>query len=116
MSKIRDHRFTVSVAADVADRLDQYVSSTENVNRSEVVEQALRLWETFAEYGDKYTVLQEAMALYKKQQERELYRSYYAELSEAAKREDTDWTELSKKSAAETWTAPDSHTACAQVK
>jgi metal-responsive CopG/Arc/MetJ family transcriptional regulator len=108
MSKIRDRRFTVSVAADVADRLDQYVSSTKNVNRSEIVEQALRLWETLAEYSDKSTVLQEAVALFKKQQERELYRSYYAELSAAAKEEDRAWSELGQESAGKGWPSPHS--------
>ena len=103
MSTIRDRRFTVSVAADVADKLDQYVSATENANRSAVVEQALRLWETLAEYGDKFAVLQEAMALYHKQQERELYRSYYAELSQAARNEDAALTELSRQSGVKNW-------------
>ena len=103
MVKTRDRRLTVSVAADVADRLDQYVRDVGNGNRSEVVEQALRLWETLAEYQDKDKVLQEAISLYQKQQERELYRSYYAELGQAAKAEDTQWSELSRESAAQDW-------------
>lgn len=103
-TKTRDRRFTVSVAADLADRLDEYVRSTGKHNRSEVVEEALRLWDSLSGLGgEKETVLQEAIALYQRQQERELYRSYYAELSDAAKNEDAAWSELSKESAAEEW-------------
>jgi len=45
-------------------------------------------------------LLRDTLSLYEKQQERELYRSYYAELSESAKDEDSDWSELSEDSAA----------------
>ncbi|HEY9871746.1 MAG TPA: ribbon-helix-helix protein, CopG family [Candidatus Obscuribacterales bacterium] len=109
MSKTRDRRITVSVAAELVDKVDEYVSKTQRTNRSEVFEQALRLWESLAQYPDKDRVLQEAMNLYEKQQERELYRAYYAELSEAARAEDRDWTELSQDSAAELWPATDTH-------
>jgi Arc/MetJ-type ribon-helix-helix transcriptional regulator len=106
VAKIRDRRFTVSVAADVANRLDEYVSQTENTNRSEVVEQALRLWDSLAEFRNNFGALQEALKLYQKQQERELYRSYYANLSDAAKKEDASWSELSKESTAKEWPVP----------
>jgi Arc/MetJ-type ribon-helix-helix transcriptional regulator len=106
MAKTRDRRFTVSVAADVANRLDEYVSQTENANRSEVVEQALRLWEALAEFRDNSAALQEAIKLYQRQQELELYRSYYANLNDAAKKEDASWSELSKEAAAKEWPVP----------
>ncbi len=106
MTKTRDRRFTVSVAEDVANKLDEYVRQTENANRSEVVEQALRLWDSLAEFRDNYGALQEAIQLYQKQQERELYRSYYSELGDAAQKEDSAWSELSKESAAKEWPAP----------
>jgi Arc/MetJ-type ribon-helix-helix transcriptional regulator len=109
MSKIPDRRFTVSVAADLADKVDEYVGHTDNANRSAVVEEALRLWESLAQYPNKDEVLQEALNLYQKQQERELYRSYYAELSEAAKAEDNAWSELSQESAAKQWPVSDTH-------
>lgn len=111
MNKIPDRRFTVSVAADLADKIDEYVSNTDNANRSEVVEQALRLWESLAKYPDKDQVLQEAMSLYEKQQERELYRAYYAELSKRAQAEDAAWSELSKESAAREWPVNDTRKA-----
>jgi Arc/MetJ-type ribon-helix-helix transcriptional regulator len=106
MGKTRDRRFTVSVAADVANRLDEYVTQTVNTNRSEVVEQALRLWDSLAEFRDNSAALQEAIKLYQKQQERELYRSYYANLSDGAKKEDASWSELSKETAAKEWPVP----------
>jgi metal-responsive CopG/Arc/MetJ family transcriptional regulator len=99
MPKTRNRRFTVSVAEDVANKLDEYVSRTQNANRSEVVEQALRLWDRLAEFRGRESELEEALRLYNKQQERELYRAYYAELSDAAKKEDSAWSELSKESA-----------------
>lgn len=105
MTKTRDRRFTVSVDADLADKLDEYVSKIPDASRSGVVEQALRLWATLSEFPDKDKVLEEAIRLYEKQQERELYRSYYSELSEAAKAEDKDWSELSEQSANKTWPA-----------
>jgi Arc/MetJ-type ribon-helix-helix transcriptional regulator len=106
MSKIRDRRFTVSVAADVADRLDEYVTQSANTNRSEVVEQALRLWDSLAEFRDNSAALHEAIKLYQKQQERELYKSYYANLSDAAKKEDASWSELSKETVTNEWPVP----------
>jgi Arc/MetJ-type ribon-helix-helix transcriptional regulator len=103
LPKTRDRRFTVSVAEDVADKLDEYVRHTQNANRSEVVEQALRLWDRLAEFRGRESELEEALRLYHKQQERELYRAYYAELSDAAKEEDSAWSELNKESAADRW-------------
>lgn len=103
MPKTKDRRFTVSVAEDVATKLDEYVSHTENANRSEVVEQALRLWDRLAEFRGKESELEVALKLYHKAQERELYRAYYAELSDAARKEDSAWSELSKESAVEGW-------------
>ncbi len=109
MSRIPDRRFTVSVSAELADKLDEYVSHKEKVTRSGVVEEALRLWESLAQYPDKDQVLKEAMHLYAQQQERELYRSYYAELSDAARAEDQEWTELSQESASQRWPAPNAN-------
>jgi len=105
MSKRPDRRITVSLAAELADTVDQYVGQTLGTNRSEVVEQALRLWELLAQYPDRDKVLREALGLYEKQQERELYRAYYAELGEPARTEDRDWAELSQDSAADHWPA-----------
>ena len=91
MVKARDRRFTVSVAADVAERLDYRVRTNANANRSALVEEALRVWETLAEYPDKQKTLNQALELYEKEQEREIYRSYYSELSESAKAEDYEF-------------------------
>jgi hypothetical protein len=103
LTKIRTRRFTVSVAADIADRLDEYISSVGSLNRSEIVEQALRLWETLAEYSDKDRVLREAICLYQKENQREFYKSYYAGLGDSARAEDKGWLELSNQSAAQNW-------------
>jgi hypothetical protein len=43
------------------------------------------------------------MKLYEKEQEREIYRSYYSELSESAKAEDAAWSNLSAESAEINW-------------
>ena len=103
MVKARDRRFTVSVAADIAERLDYRVRTNANANRSALVEEALRVWETLAEYPDKQKTLNQALELYEKEQEREIYRSYYSELSESAKAEDDAWSELSAESAERIW-------------
>lgn len=99
MAKTRNRRFTVSVAEDVANKVDEYICQAKNTNRSEVVEQALRLWDRLAEFRGRESELEEALRLYQKQQERELYRAYYAELTDAARKEDADWSGLSKESA-----------------
>ena len=103
MIKNRDKRFTVSVAAEVAEKLDAYVKENENLNRSVVVEHALRLWVRLGDRCKDETQLEEALKLYERVQERELYRTYYANLSKKAKEEDSDWAQLSRKSANNGW-------------
>lgn len=103
MSKTPDRRITVSIAADLADDVDSYVNKTERTNRSEVVEQALRLWERLSAYDDKEDVLKEALRLYEEQQERELYRAYYAGLTDEERADDSNWTSLSMTCADEQW-------------
>lgn len=105
MTKVRDRRFTVSVAEDVADKVDHYVSHTHKANRSDVVEQALRLWDKLAEFRGREVELEAALELYRKAQERELYRAYYADLSESARKEDSEWSEKSAEMASKTWPA-----------
>ncbi len=97
MSKMPGRRFTVSVAAELANKIDEHVSNTDHANRSQVVEEALRLWDCLAEYPDKEDVLSQALRLYESQQERELYRSYYAELSADARAEDAGWRQLGEE-------------------
>jgi hypothetical protein len=103
MIKNRDKRFTVSVAAEVAEKLDAYVRENENLNRSVVVEHALRLWVRLGDRCKDEAQLEEALRLYEKVQERELYRAYYANLSNKAKQEDSDWAQLSQQSAYDGW-------------
>src|SRR5271154_3945215 len=99
MTKYPDKRFTVSIAAEVAEAVDGYVATAGNTNRSVVVEQALELWNRLAKYPNKHEVLETALRLYEEQQEMELYRSYYASLSPQARAEDASWTKLSEQQA-----------------
>jgi metal-responsive CopG/Arc/MetJ family transcriptional regulator len=103
VSKTPDRRFSVSVDADVASKLDELVAQTKNLNRSQAVEEALRLWEGLARYSDRQQVLQSALKLYEERQERELYRAYYAELGEQARAEDAAWTHVAEDTAARQW-------------
>jgi hypothetical protein len=43
------------------------------------------------------------MKLYEEHEDRELYRSYYAELSQQARAESAAWTLLAEETAAEHW-------------
>jgi metal-responsive CopG/Arc/MetJ family transcriptional regulator len=103
MRKIPDRRITVSVAAELANQVDQYVSTSSRLNRSQVVEQALRVWEALAPYNYNDEVLQEALSLYEQKQERELYSAYYANVGESSEAEDKTWSQLSADSAAKQW-------------
>jgi hypothetical protein len=100
VSKVKDRKITVSLAADLAETVDKHVEKhPQETNRSKVVEQALRIWETLHQYGDVQKVLDEAMSLYKKEQERELYRSYYANLSPEARVEAAGWRQIGEETA-----------------
>jgi Arc/MetJ-type ribon-helix-helix transcriptional regulator len=100
MSKVRDRKITVSLAADLADAVDKHVEEhPQETNRSKVIEEALRLWELLHQFGEVQTVLEEAMALYKKERERELYRSYYADLTEEARAEAQGWRQIGEETA-----------------
>jgi hypothetical protein len=54
-------------------------------NRSKIVEEALRVWQTLHQAGDVDKVLEEALRLFRKEQELKVYRSYYAALSNEVK-------------------------------
>jgi metal-responsive CopG/Arc/MetJ family transcriptional regulator len=98
--KTRDRKITVSLAADLAQSVDKYVDEhPDATNRSKIVEAALRWWEELRQYGDAGKVFDEALQLYKKKQERELYRSYYADLSDEAKAEESAWREVGEETA-----------------
>jgi hypothetical protein len=98
--KAKDRKITVSLAADIAQSVDKYVDEhPDATNRSKIVEAALRWWEVLRQYGDAETVFDEAIQLYKKQQERELYRSYYAGLSGEARAEEAGWREVGEETA-----------------
>jgi metal-responsive CopG/Arc/MetJ family transcriptional regulator len=105
MSKNRDRRISVSLDAKIAQKLDDHVAHTPDTNRSQEVERAVNAWfsDSLAHYTDKEQVLQEAMKLYEEQQERELYRAYYAELSDEMRSELAAWTEASEETAARHW-------------
>jgi Arc/MetJ-type ribon-helix-helix transcriptional regulator len=98
-----DRRFSVCIDADVANKLDEQVAQRTKANRSQAVEEALRLWESLSSYPDRQQVFQAAMKLYEEQQERELYRAYYAELGEQAQAEDAAWTQVAEETAARRW-------------
>ena len=98
--KTKDRKITVSLATDLAQAVDSYVSEhADTTNRSKVIESALRLWEILRQYGDADAVLEDAIELYKKQREREIYRSYFADLSEEAKAEAAGWREIGEETA-----------------
>jgi Arc/MetJ-type ribon-helix-helix transcriptional regulator len=100
MSKVKDRKITVSLAADLAETVDKHVEQhPQETNRSKVIEEALRLWEILREHGEVQKVLAEAMSLYKKERERELYRSYYADLSQGAKAEAEGWRQVGEEAA-----------------
>jgi metal-responsive CopG/Arc/MetJ family transcriptional regulator len=98
--KNNDRKITVSLAYDLAQSVDSYVCERSGTtNRSQVVESALRMWEVLRQYGDAETVLAEAIDLYKKQQEREAYRSYFADLSEESNAEAAAWRQIGEETA-----------------
>jgi hypothetical protein len=100
MGKVKDRKITVSLAADLADSVDKYVEEhPRQTNRSKIFEEALRVWETLHQHGEVQKVLEEALSLYRKEQERELYRSYYAERSDEAKQEASGWRQIGEESA-----------------
>jgi metal-responsive CopG/Arc/MetJ family transcriptional regulator len=90
----------VSLAEDLAQAVDNYVDEHPgSANRSKVIEAALRWWDTLRQYGDADDVFEEAIELYKKQKERESYRAYYADLTDAAKTEAAGWREIGEETA-----------------
>jgi metal-responsive CopG/Arc/MetJ family transcriptional regulator len=98
--KTKDRKITVSLASDLAQSVDNYVHAhPDTTNRSKVVESALRWWEVLRQYGDADKVFEDAMQLYKKQQEREAYRSYFANLSDEAKAEAAGWRQIGEETA-----------------
>jgi hypothetical protein len=105
MNKNRDRRLSICMAADLAAKLDERLAQIPNTNRSQVVEQAVRiwLWDSLVPYANKEEVLATAMKLYEEQQERELYRAYYADLSETARAEIAGWTRVGEESAPDHW-------------
>lgn len=105
MSKNPDRRISVCLDPIIAEKLDNHVAHTPNTNRSQEVERAVSAWfsESLARYTDKEQVLQEALKLYEERQERELYRAYYAELSEKTRGEMAAWTQVSEDTAAQHW-------------
>jgi metal-responsive CopG/Arc/MetJ family transcriptional regulator len=105
MTKNPDKRFSISIDPEVAKVLDEHVAHTPDTNRSQVVEQAVKIWlsESLSGYTDKEQVLQAAMKLYEEQQEQELYRAYYAELSDKSRSEIAAWTKGSEDSAKSQW-------------
>ncbi len=107
MTKNPDKRFSVCIDPTVAKVLDEHVAHTSDTNRSQVVEQAVRVWlsELLSAYTNKEQVLQAAMKLYEEQQEQELYRAYYSELSDRSRSEIAAWTKGSEKAAESQWSA-----------
>jgi metal-responsive CopG/Arc/MetJ family transcriptional regulator len=105
MSKNPDRRISVCIDPEVAKNLDEHVSHTANTNRSQVVEQAVKVWlsGSLSQYTDKERVFREAMKLYEEQQERELYKAYYAELNDQSRSETAVWTKASEETAAKHW-------------
>ncbi len=100
MGKVKDRKITISLAADLTEAVDKHVQEhPRQTNRSKIIEEALRAWETLHQHGDVAQVLEEAMTLYKKEQERELYRSYYAELSDQARHEAAGWRQIGEETA-----------------
>ncbi len=101
MGKVKDRKITVSLAADLADAVDKHVrENPTETNRSKVVEEALRVWQTLSHQGDVQEIFEEAMALYKREHERELYRSFYSSLSEDAKNEAAGWRQIGEETGA----------------
>ena len=99
--KIKDRKITVSLAADLAQSVDDYVKKHADVtNRSKVIESALRWWVTLREYENADEVFEEAVRLYEKHRERELYRSYFATVSDEAKAEAAGWRQIGEETAA----------------
>ncbi|MBU6455341.1 MAG: ribbon-helix-helix protein, CopG family [Cyanobacteria bacterium REEB67] len=100
MAKIKDRKITVSLAADLADVIDERVRhAAGNTNRSKIFEEALRAWESLHQHGEVSVVLERALVLYEQEQERELYRAYYADLGDAAKNEAAGWRQIGAESA-----------------
>jgi hypothetical protein len=100
VGKIKDRKITISLAADVAATVDMHVAEDPGqTNRSKIIEEALRVWETLHQYGDVQKVFEDAINLYKQEQERELYRSYYTDRSEEAKLEAAGWRQVGADSA-----------------
>jgi len=98
--KIKDRKITVSLAADLAESVDTYVEQhSDTINRSKLVEMALGWWNVCRQYGDPGKVFEEAIEIYQKRQERELYRSYFAELSDEAKEEAAGWRQIGEETA-----------------
>lgn len=98
--KAKDRKITVSLAPDIAQSVDSYVHEhPDTTNRSKVIESALRWWEVLRQYGDAEKVFEDAMQLYKEHQEREVYRSYFANLSEEAKAEAAGWRQIGEETA-----------------
>jgi metal-responsive CopG/Arc/MetJ family transcriptional regulator len=104
MSKLKDRKITVSVREELAAAVDNYVQEQGNAtNRSKVIDKAIELWNVLHQHGEPDEILEAALNLYRREQERELYRSYYANLSTEAKEEAAGWRQLGEDTAASQW-------------
>ena len=105
MAKTKDRKITASISSTLMDDVDDYVH-THSTNRSRVIEKGLLMFTTLQTMGDVDEVFEKALRLYQQEQERELYRAYYANLTDEAKAEAAAWRRVGEETAAKQWPKP----------